>query len=217
MNKYSLIYCDPPWQYSNQATRAATNNHYPTMSLQEIKQLPISEISDKNSILAMWYTAAFSDEAKAVAEAWGYKVKTMKLFTWVKMNKCYKDNIDKQLNKNHVTCADDVLSLVFGQTKFGLGNYTRANSEDCLIAVKGKGLERLDKSISQVIYAPISKHSEKPQEARIRLERLYGNVPRIELFARGNIDNWDAWGNECRNSVELERGKNEDTEKCDGK
>lgn len=201
--KFSLIYADPPWQYKNQATRAATNNHYQTMQLQELKSLNIKSIAEKNSILVMWYTAAFSRQAEALATCWGFDIKTMKLFTWVKLNKRYIDNINKQLKKSGVSCADDVLNLISGQTKFGLGNYTRANTEDCLIAIRGEGLPRQNKSVSQVIYAPISKHSEKPHEARVRLESLYGDVNRVELFARNSFDGWDAWGNECDNTIEL--------------
>lgn len=202
--QYQLIYADPPWQYNNKASRAAANKHYPTLSIEQLKQLPVPAITDTNAVLAMWYTAAFSQEARDLAEAWGFKVKTMKLFTWIKLNKCYQDNINKQLKKADHIDATKVLELITSQTRFGLGNYTRANSEDCLIAVKGKGLARLNSSISQVIYAPIGRHSEKPHEARIRLEQLYGDVPRIELFCRQNAAGWDAWGNECINSLEME-------------
>lgn len=84
-----------------------------------------------------------------------------------------------------------------------MGHMTRANSEDCLFAVMGKLPERLDASISQFISAPRLEHSAKPPEVREKLVRLLGDVPRVELFARDNIDGWDSWGNECRRDVEL--------------
>ncbi|MCX8696509.1 MULTISPECIES: MT-A70 family methyltransferase [unclassified Gilliamella] len=201
--KYNLIYADPPWQYSNQSTRAATKNHYPTMTFQELKSLNIKSIADNNSILIMWYTSAFARQADALATHWGFEVKTMKLFTWVKLNKNYHQNITKQLKKHGCMNSEDVFNLINDQLRFGLGNYTRANSEDCLIAVRGKGIQRINKSVSQIILAPIGAHSAKPQEARDRIVQLYGNVPRVELFARQNVNGWDAWGNECINDIEL--------------
>lgn len=203
MKKYNLIYADPPWQYSNQSTRAATKNHYPTMTFQELKSLNIKSIADNNSILIMWYTSAFARQADALATHWGFEVKTMKLFTWVKLNKNYHQNITKQLKKHSRMNSEDVFNLINDQLRFGLGNYTRANSEDCLIAVRGKGIQRINKSVSQIILAPIGAHSAKPQEARDRIVQLYGNVPRVELFARQNVNGWDAWGNECINDIEL--------------
>lgn len=203
MKKYNLIYADPPWQYSNQSTRAATKNHYPTMTFQELKSLNIKSIADNNSILIMWYTSAFARQADALASHWGFEVKTMKLFTWVKLNKNYHQNITKQLKKHGCMNSEDVFNLINDQLRFGLGNYTRANSEDCLIAVRGKGIQRINKSVSQIILAPIGAHSAKPQEARDRIVQLYGNVPRVELFARQNVNGWDAWGNECINDIEL--------------
>lgn len=202
-NKYKIIYCDPPWQYKNQKTRAATNNHYPTLSLQDLKSLNIRSIASDNSVLAMWYTSAFAREAMELASAWGFTIKTMKLFTWVKLNKNYIKNITKNMKKHGCMNSSDVLYLINDQLRLGLGNYTRANSEDCLLAVRGKGVRRVNNSINQVILAPIGKHSEKPLEAREKLELLYGNIPRIELFARQNVDGWHAWGNECNNNIQL--------------
>lgn len=203
MNKYKIIYCDPPWQYKNQKTRAATNNHYPTLSIQDLKSLNIRSIASDNSVLAMWYTSAFAREAMELASAWGFTIKTMKLFTWVKLNKNYIKNITKNMKKHGCMNSSDVLYLINDQLRLGLGNYTHANSEDYLLAVRGKGVKRVNNSINQVILAPIGKHSEKPLEAREKLELLYGNIPRIELFAQQNVDGWHAWGNECNSNIQL--------------
>ncbi|RKS87287.1 N6-adenosine-specific RNA methylase IME4 [Orbus hercynius] len=199
-NKYSLIYCDPPWQYSNQATRAATNNHYPAMTLDDLKKLPIQNITEDNAVLFMWFTGPMTKEAIELVESWGFKLKTTKGFTWIKLNKNYDSILAKFLLVVRLPFIEVLQKISF----FGLGNHTRTNSEDCLIAIKGKGIERQNKSISQVIYAPIGRHSEKPKEARDRLDMLYGDVPRIELFARNNFEGWDVWGNECDNSIEME-------------
>src|SRR5690606_19236744 len=94
----------------------------------------------------------------------------MKGFTWHKLTKHGKDHI-------------------------GLGHWTRANTEDCLFAVKGRP-KRISASVRQFVEAPIGRHSEKPAIVRDRLVQLMGDVPRVELFARQHSDGWDVWGNE---------------------
>lgn len=75
------------------------------------------------------------------------------------------------------------------------------------MAVRGTGLERASRSVKQVIYSCQGEHSTKPAEARHRLEQLYGDVPRIELFARRPAEGWDVWGNEIENSIKLVPGR----------
>jgi N6-adenosine-specific RNA methylase IME4 len=75
-----------------------------------------------------------------------------------------------------------------------MGYHTRANTELCLLAIKGRGLERVQKNIQQVVVAPVGRHSEKPDEVRHRIELLYGPQRRIELFARRQTPGWDALG-----------------------
>lgn len=87
--------------------------------------------------------------------------------------------------------------------KRGGGNHTRANTEDLLIATRGTGLTRASASIKQVVYSCLGEHSEKPWEVRNRLEQLYGDVKRVELFARESWPGWDRWGNQCNNSFEI--------------
>lgn len=80
--RFSTVYADPPWQYTNQATRAATDKHYSTMSLNEIANLPISDITTENAHLHIWTTNAFLFDTKSIIEAWGFTYKS--LFVWVK-------------------------------------------------------------------------------------------------------------------------------------
>ena len=83
-----------------------------------------------------------------------------------------------------------------------MGHWTRANAEICLLAVRGHP-KRQAKDVHQVIISHVEEHSKKPDEVRERIERLMGDVPRIELFARQKADGWDVWGNEAINDVEL--------------
>lgn len=77
----------------------------------------------------------------------------------------------------------------------GMGYWTRANAEICILATKGHP-KRVFASVHQVIISHIEEHSKKPQEARDRIVKLMGNVPKIELFARNTTPGWDVWGNE---------------------
>lgn len=77
----------------------------------------------------------------------------------------------------------------------GMGYWTRANAEICILATKGHP-KRISASVHQVIISHIEEHSKKPQEARDRIVKLMGNVPKIELFARNTTPGWDVWGNE---------------------
>ena len=172
--KYKIIYADPPWQfrtYSAKGQGRSAERHYPTMPKTEIQALPVSRICEKDCVLFLWVTAPCLIEGIELIKAWGFTYKTV-AFTWIK--KCKR--------------ADKIFT--------GMGYYTRSNAEYCLIATKGKGLKRKSRSVSSVIMTPIEEHSMKPDETRKRIEALYGDVPKIELFARRQADSWDCWGNE---------------------
>src|SRR5215211_5514479 len=180
-SSYQLIYADPPWQfrvYSKKVGSRSAERYYPTMSLADIAALPISKIAAKNSVLLMWAIDPMLDVAFDVIKAWGFKFKTVG-FYWVKKN---------------------MKSAGFFT---GLGYYTRANPEQCLLATRGIGLKRKDKSVRRLIVARRGLHSEKPVEAYRRIERLFGKVSRIELFARQRRTGWDAFGNEVKGSIHL--------------
>ncbi|ELY3554443.1 DNA methyltransferase [Cronobacter turicensis] len=201
MMKYSLIYADPAWSYGNTVSNGAAAGHYDTMSLIDMKRLPVWELAAENAVLAMWHTGTHNREAMDLAEAWGFTVRTMKGFTWVKLNQLAEQHITKALEAGEIEDFHDFLHLLNAQTRMNGGNHTRANTEDLLIATRGAGLERKDASVKQVIYSPLGRHSAKPWEARHRLERLYGDVPRIELFSRSAAPGWDHWGNQCESST----------------
>lgn len=177
--KFNLIYADPSWSYRDKchSGQRGAGYKYDIMSLEEIKRLPVPDIADANCLLAMWWVPPMPVEAMEVVIAWGFTLKTMCGFTWHKLTKN---------GKNH----------------FGMGNWTRANAENCLFAVKGKP-KRASAGVSQIIASPVGRHSEKPAEARLRLERLMGDVPRIELFAREVVPGWSSWGNEVKSGIQL--------------
>lgn len=90
----------------------------------------------------------------------------------------------------------------------GLGFWTRANAEICIIATKGKP-KRQSKKVHQVIISAIEEHSKKPDETRERIVELIGDLPRIELFARQKVDGWDSWGNEIESDIDIKQYRKE--------
>ena len=141
------------------------------MSIEDIKNLPINDITTDDAVLLMWFTFPLLPKALEVIEAWGFEYKTVG-FAWIKRNK-----------KNYTWF-------------WGLGYYTRANAEVCLIATKGQGLKRKSKNVHSIVDTPIEEHSKKPDIVRKRIVKLFGDLPRIELFARQKAIGWDCVGNE---------------------
>ena len=91
---------------------------------------------------------------------------------------------------------------------WGMGYWTRSNVEFCILATRGKP-KRVSAGVHQVIMTRIEEHSKKPHEARVRIEKLMGDVPRIELFARQKSEGWDVWGNEVESDITM-KGSEED-------
>lgn len=174
--QYSVIYADPPWAYSQggntKSSHGIAKQHYQTMTTAEICALPVREIVREGAACFMWATFPNITEAIKVMEAWGFTYKTA-AFVWVKKNR-------KQ-----------------GGNFMGLGAYTRANAEVCLLGVtpgfKAKTQIRAH-NVHQIIEAPFEGHSKKPDETRRRIVELLGDVPRLEMFARQRADGWDALG-----------------------
>lgn len=145
------------------------------MQIEDMKALPVKNLAAKNCVLFMWVTFPVLREAFSVLDAWGFIYKTV-AFVWVKRNR--------------------KAPTLF----WGLGYWTRANAEICLLATKGSP-RRQSAKVHQVIMSPIEAHSKKPDIVRDRIVELVGDLPRIELFARQEAPGWDVWGNEVENSI----------------
>lgn len=178
---YQLIYADPPWHFrvhSKKGEGRSAIQHYSVMSLEDIANMPIKEIAEDNSVCLMWVIDPMIEQGYQVMRAWGFIPKTVG-FYWVKQN---------LKSEGFFT---------------GLGYYTRANPEQCILGTRGKGLPRKDKGVKRLIVSPRGRHSAKPVEAYERIERLFGNVSRVELFARCNRQGWSAFGNQVETSIRL--------------
>lgn len=185
--KYQIIYADPPWSYKvwtedKKQAQGCAKKHYQTMSIKDICDLPVKQITDQNCKLFLWATPPCLPEALQTIEAWGFEYKTV-VFAWIKTN---KRQDQKQLS---------FLPIDFIDRFYGIGHWTASNIELCLGALMPNGkLNRQSKSISQIVLAPRREHSRKPDEIREKIVELCGNISRIELFARQRVDGWDAWG-----------------------
>lgn len=158
-----------------------TIEHYPCVPLKEIYNFPIDKIAAENCALFLWVTFPILPEALETIRKWGFRYVTV-AFNWIKTN------------KNN------------GKPFFGLGNWTRANAEICVLGIRGK-LKRKSNKISQVVLSPLREHSRKPDEIRDKIVELMGDLPRIELFARQTVKGWDCWGNETKKFNGVKDGK----------
>jgi site-specific DNA-methyltransferase (adenine-specific) len=147
------------------------DKHYPTQSKTWIKDLPVKNITNNDCALFLWTTDAHIKDAIETMESWGFKYVTI-AFVWEKKTKT-------------------------GKTVANLGAWTMKNYEICLFGTKGSMLKyKQVNNIYQKVEAERTKHSKKPQEVRNRIELLFGDLPRIELFARETTPGWEVWGNE---------------------
>lgn len=175
--KYNVIYADPPWQYKlfNGTGNGPAAKHYRTMKPEDIFNLPVQDIAADDCLLFLWVTFPNIEIGLETIKRWGFKYKTA-AFVWVKRNKKSPGWF------------------------WGLGSWTRANAEVCLLATKGHP-KRASKSVHSVIDEPIARHSEKPAIVRERIAELAGGGTMIELFARKKAPGWDAWGDEVDGGV----------------
>jgi N6-adenosine-specific RNA methylase IME4 len=178
---YGAIYADPPWHFLTWSLKRAKrarhpSEHYDTMSLDAIKALSIDEVAAPDCSLFIWISWPMLRHGLEVIDAWGFTYKTC-AFAWIKAHA-------GQLEMFHDEIPDQM----------GLGYWTRANSEVCLLATRGLP-KRLDAGVRQAIIEPRREHSRKPDCVYSRIERLVAG-PYLELFARSTRPGWISWGNE---------------------
>lgn len=184
---FGAILADPPWRFQTWSKRAAVwkregksitpaGCHYATMPDQEICALPVRDLAAPDCVLFLWASWPQLPAALATIEAWGFTFKSC-AFDWMKAN-------TRQLD----LFRDD------GDPTLGMGYWTRANSEPCLLATRGRP-KRLNADVRQGILEPRREHSRKPDCVHGRVERLVAG-PYLELFARAPRAGWTVWGNE---------------------
>ncbi len=176
--KFRAIYLDPPWTFvswspENQDRVAP----YQLMSREELKALPVGDLADDDCTMFMWICWPQLEEALELFRCYGFTYKTC-AFSWIKADssqiEMFRDDLDVQI---------------------GLGYWTRANSEVCLLGTRGNP-KRLNADVRQAIIEPRREHSRKPECVYDRIERLVDG-PYVELFARNEPrPGWTKWGND---------------------
>jgi N6-adenosine-specific RNA methylase IME4 len=177
---YSLIYADPPWTFATYSAKGkgrSAEAHYDCMTLEGIKSLPVAEWAADNCVLLLWATDPLLERAFEVIRAWGFTYKTVG-FYWAKLNK-------------------SAGQLHFDERSFftGLGFWTRANPEQCLLATRGHP-KRLAGDVRKLVVSPRREHSRKPDLIYDRIEALCPG-PYLEMFARSSRPKWESWGTEA--------------------
>ena len=177
---YGAILADPPWSFEvwskDTGNGRSAESHYSTMTMRQISRLPVDELAAKDCVLFMWACWPSIADALRIIEAWGFTYKTCG-FDWMKA-----DNTQPNFFQEEVPA------------QVGMGYWTRANTEPCLLAVRGKP-KRLNADVRMGIIAPRREHSRKPDGIHERVERLVAG-PYLELFARQKRPGWDVWGNQ---------------------
>ena len=174
--KFSTILADPPWQFQNRTGKMAPEHkrlsRYPTMKLQEIKDLPVEAIADERAHLYLWVPNALLSEGLQVMDNWGFTYKTNLI--WYKIR---KDG---------------------GPDRRGVGFYFRNVTELILFGVRGKNVRTLQPGRSQenIISSRKREHSRKPDEQYDLIESCSWG-PYLELFGRGSRKGWTTWGNQA--------------------
>lgn len=170
MKKYEVIYADVPWTYKDDRGHSTSfaGITYPTMSTKELCALPIKQIAAKDCVLFMWVTGSMLPDCLKIMHEWGFKFKTT-AFVWVKQN----------------PKAGTPVSLI--------GRYTMSSCEFVLVGTRGHP-KRIRNNVRQLVEAPRTIHSAKPKEVHKRIVDIYGDIPRIELFAREPVEGWTTIG-----------------------
>jgi len=187
--KYQIIYADPPWQYKSKECLAKKsildgklNQHYKTLDLECLKNLPVRKIADDNCLLFLWVVSPMLDDCIDVLKSWGFKYST--------------------------------IGFIWNKQKANPGSYTISECEICLIGKKGKIPQpRGNRNVRQFLSKMRTNHSAKPKEIIIRIEKMFPNQNKIELFARQRFEGWDAWGNEVSPYMQTKLNNNKGEEK----
>lgn len=177
--EYQIVYADPPWHFSSkqlcsyegQRFHSLDSREYKTASKQWLRRLPVEGILQEDAACFMWSTDAHIPEAIELMKSWGFEYKTV-AFVWEKVSR-----------KGTTLCT--------------LGAWTLKSYEVCLLGTRGRMLKhKKSNRVRQKVVAVRERHSSKPQIVRSHIEDMFGELSRIELFARQKTPGWEVWGDE---------------------
>lgn len=183
---FPIILCDPPWAYSDRNCNGAAEQQYRTMPIADIKALPVAQLAAPDAVMFMWGTYPLIEDMLELGATWGFQYKSI-AFQWVKLNR---------------------VSLT---PFYGLGRWTRGNTEGCFLFTRGKP-HRVHKGVFQLVDQleeetltdRIGRHSAKPAIVREKIHQLMGaEPPSIELFAREPAPGWECFGDQVNGTIIL--------------
>jgi N6-adenosine-specific RNA methylase IME4 len=186
---YDVILADPPWTFrvwnKDTGNGRSAISHYPVMTIEELEKIELP--TEKNCALFIWVCWPTLIDSLRLIKSWGFEYKTI-AWVWVKQNKS-------------------------GRGFFtGMGYYTRANTEPCILATKGT-MPVSANDVQALIVSSVREHSRKPDEQYEKIERLYPNKKYLELFARHKRKGWSSWGNEISCDVEIKSSQDKSYQK----
>lgn len=182
---FGCILADPPWAFrtfsgENMTPHRCAEDHYRTMTLEQMAALPVADVAAKDCALFMWIVGSHLTEAIDLATAWGFEFKT-DAFYWLKQ-------------KMIGAMQADLFTGDIPEPRMGFGYWTRKQVEPCWLFTRGNP-RRLGRGVRQAIISPRREHSRKPDEQYDRIEALVGG-PYLEMFARTQRSGWSVWGNQ---------------------
>lgn len=192
-----VLTADPGWQFGDKLTmsdvKRGAGSNYRTMTLPDILSFQMPHAIADDALLFLWRVGAMQEEALSVMRAWGFAPKSE--IVWVKTSR----PIDKLpiIAYKGLTTASGVETGVGVEgcgIFFGMGRYVRNCHETCLIGRRGRAKVK-DRSVRSVFFAPVGKHSEKPEAFYDIVEKL-ADGPYVELFARRQRAGWLCFGDE---------------------
>lgn len=192
---YGVILADPAWSYANWTDTAhgSTKPHYDSMSFDDIAAIDASRWAAKDCLIALWTTVPKLDEGIDVLAMWGFGYLTC--IPWLKV-------VEKEWQQECIRCGFEYATEKYWDVRRGIGFHAMATAELLLLGKRGKPklktredtpLGLLTDEDPRIFYAPIGKHSEKPEGVQDWLERRYSG-PYLELFARRERLGWDCLG-----------------------
>lgn len=225
--KFRVVCSDPPWSFSDSLTMSETkrgaSSVYDTMSIEDLKSLPVKDIVEDDAVLLLWCPSSLIQTGLDVMKAWGFR--QTQTHIWVKTKQFHLKDLFTSINKwlksdNKLTSIEDIIKqfALDGVLAFGMGRLFRQTHELVLVGVRGKIYNHLvNKSQRSVHFYQATKHSTKPDTLQLMLEEMFPGVEnkKLEMFARRVLPGWECVGLESPSTlgedirVSIERLKNQ--------
>lgn len=188
---FDVIVCDPPWTFSDKLnkmkskTKRSAISQYPTLSMKDLEDLDVKSLSNPaGTLLVLWCPSTLLEKGYKIVRAWGFVPK--QTFVWVKEKK----NSIKLIKKG-------VVSNLNNTVRVGMGHMFRQSHELAIVATMGSPYKKLqNRSQTSVAFDLNLGHSKKPETLQDRLDIMFPDCDKLEMFARRVRPNWTVVGNE---------------------